>query len=68
MKSIGIVVVSYHNEAMTKKYVTEELPKLSSPYTLVVVSNASTKEESEKLAKECKLTFVDENLGGASHQ
>lgn len=64
MQKIGIVVVSYHNEAMTKKYVTEELPKLASPYTLVVVNNASTKKDSERLAKECGLTFVDDYSGG----
>ena len=66
MQNIGIVVVSYHNEAMTKKYVTEELPKLASTYTLVVINNASTRVESEKLAKECNLTFVDDYSGGAS--
>ena len=64
MKDIGIVVVSYHNEAMTKKYVMEELPKLSTPYTLVVVNNASTRDESYKLAKECGLAFVDDEMGG----
>ena len=64
MQNIGIVVVSYHNEAMTKKYVTEELPKLANNYTLVVINNASTRVESEKLAKECNLTFVDDYSGG----
>lgn len=64
MHNIGIVVVLYHNEAMTQKYVTEELPKLASPYTLVVVNNASTREKSEKLARECGLTFVNDYSGG----
>lgn len=61
MKNVGIVVVSYHNEALTKKYVTEQLPKFKTPYTLVVVNNASTREKSRKLAKESNLVFVDDN-------
>ena len=66
MQNIGVVVVSYHNEAMTKKYITEELPKLASTYTVVVVNNASTREESKKMARECGLTFVNDYSGGAS--
>jgi len=64
MQNIGVVVVSYHNEAMTKKYITEELPKLASTYTVVVVNNASTREESKKMARECGLTFVNDYSGG----
>ena len=64
MQNVGVVVVSYHNENMTKKYITEELPKLETNYTLVVVNNASTREESCKLANVCGLTFVDNEMGG----
>ena len=64
MHNVGVVVVSYHNENMTKKYITEELPKLETNYTLVVVNNASTREESCKLANVCGLTFVDNEMGG----
>lgn len=64
MQNIGIIVVSYHNEKLTKKYVTEELPKLSTPYTLVVVNNDSTREKSRKLANDCGLIFVDDDMGG----
>lgn len=60
-KKIGIVIVAYHNEAMTKKYVTEELPKLSEEFELVVVNNDATAEESRKLAEECGLTFVEDD-------
>lgn len=59
---IGIVVVSYHNEAMTKRYVTQEFPKLTGEYTLVVVNNDASMEESRKLAVQCGLTFVDDDL------
>lgn len=61
MKNVGIVIVSYHNETLTKKYVTRQLTKLTTSYTLVVVNNASTKEKSRKLAKECNLIFIDDN-------
>lgn len=57
--NIGIVVVSYHNEAMTFKYVTEQLSRLTTQYTLVVVNNDSTREKSQKMAKDCNLFFVD---------
>ena len=55
---VGIVIVSYHNEAMTKKYILQELPKLSIPYTIVVVNNDSTEEESKRLAKDCNLEYI----------
>lgn len=60
--NIGIVVVSYHNEAMTFKYVTEQLSRLTTQYTLVVVNNDSTREKSRKLAKDCNLIFIDGNF------
>lgn len=60
--NIGIVVVSYHNEAMTFKYVTEQLSRLTTQYTLVVVNNDSTREKSQKMAKDCNLIFVDSNF------
>ena len=58
MINIGIIVVSYHNEAMTQKYVTQELSKLSTPYTVVIVNNDSTEEKSRQLANVCGLEFV----------
>lgn len=45
---------------MTTRYVSEELRKLTTPYTLVVVNVATTKEESIKLADACGLCFIDE--------
>lgn len=59
--NIGIVIVSYHNDAMTHKYVTQELAKLSVPYTVVVVNNDSTEEDSRRLANMCGLEFVKDD-------
>ena len=59
--NIGIVVVSYHNEAMTRKYIMQELPKLATSYTVVVVNNESTEEESRRLADMCGLEFVKDD-------
>ena len=56
--NIGIVIVSYHNEVMTQIYIMQELPKLSIPYTIVVVNNDSTEEESKRLAKDCNLEYI----------
>ena len=60
-RKIGIVVVSYHNPDMTTRYVSKELPKLTTPYTLVVVNVAATREESSQLAEACGLCFVDDD-------
>ena len=56
--NIGIVIVSYHNEVMTQKYIMQELPKLSISYTIVVVNNDSTEGESKRLAKDCNLEYI----------
>lgn len=60
--NIGIVIVSYHNEAMTERYITQELPKLATPYTVVVVNNDASEQESRKLADKCGLCFVTEGF------
>ena len=41
---------------------TEQLSRLTTPYTLVVVNNDSTREKSRKLAKDCNLIFIDGNF------
>lgn len=43
---------------MTTHYVTKELPKLTTPYTLVVVNVAATREDSQRLADACGLCLV----------
>ena len=58
---IGIIVVSYHNPEMTTRYVRQELPKLTTPYTLVVVNVASNLDESKQLADSCGLCLVEDN-------
>ena len=67
---VGIVIVSYHNAEMTARFVRKELPKLTVPYTLVVVNNDSTPEECRSLAERCGVPeeYVlcsKENLGYA---
>lgn len=58
-ENVGIVIVSYHNPEMTIRYVTQELPKLLTPYTVVVVNVASTCKDSKKLADRCGLHYVE---------
>lgn len=67
---IGIIVVSYRNPTMTVRYVRGELPKLTTPYTLVIVNNDSTPEECDALAEACGIerdvvVCSRENLGYA---
>lgn len=59
-RKIGVIVVSYHNTDMTTRYVTKELTKLTTPYTLVVVNVAATREDSQRLADACGLRLVDD--------
>ncbi len=61
---VGVIVVSYHNPAMTIRYVKNELTKLKMQYTLVVVNNDSTHDESLELAEKCGVSFVDDDING----
>lgn len=61
-KKIGIIVVAYHNATMTERFIKTELAKLSTQFYLVVVNNASTHEESLRLAKSCDLEFINNDL------
>jgi GT2 family glycosyltransferase len=45
---------------MTTRYVTKELTKLTTPYTLVVVNVAAPREDSQRLADACGLCLVDD--------
>lgn len=56
---VGIIVVSYHNPKMTTNYVRRELSKLKTPYTLIVVNNDATEEESKALAHSCGISFYE---------
>lgn len=59
---IGIIVVAYHNAAMTEKFIQNELTKLSTQFYLVVVNNAATYEDSMNLAKTCNLRFINNDI------
>lgn len=61
---IGIVVVAYHNPAMTIRYITKELVKLTSAYTLVIVNNASTLKDSQNLAQNCEAMLLSDYTEG----
>ena len=50
MKSVTVVIVNYKNEALTIRFVKEELPKIDCPYYVVIVNNTSTKESDEALS------------------
>ena len=67
---VGIVVVTYRNAEMTARYIGQELKKLTCPYELVVVANASTPQECASLAAASGISVADvvcspENLGYA---
>lgn len=57
---IGVIIVSYHNPKSTRNYIKEQLSKLSTSYTVVVVNVAATLDDSIELATQCELTFVDD--------
>ena len=61
---LGIVVVSYHNPAMTIRFVKNELTKLKMQYTLVIVNNDSSMSKSLDLAEKCGVSFVDDDING----
>lgn len=55
----GIIIVSYHNAEGTRKYVTEQISKLSDSYRIVVVAVDATEEYGRNLAHSCNLSYVD---------
>ena len=60
-RKIGIVIVAYHNASMTERFINNELSKLSTPFHVIVVNNAATREDSLKLAQKCNLAFIDDD-------
>ena len=59
---IGVIIVSYHNPKGTRNYIKEQLSKLSTSYTVVVVNVAATLDDSIELATQCELTFVGNHI------
>lgn len=63
---VGIVIVNYRSNALTARFVREELPKISLPYVVVIVDNGATPEASARLAEETGVTVIpSENKGFA---
>ncbi|MDE7408074.1 MAG: glycosyltransferase family 2 protein, partial [Muribaculaceae bacterium] len=53
---LGVVIVAYKNPERTADYVKNQLSRLTDPYVVVVVNNASTFEECQRLAELCSGT------------
>lgn len=49
MKSIGIVIVNYRNDAETQRFIREEVSRIQLPYRLVVVDNGASEAEAKAL-------------------
>ena len=46
---IGVVVVSYHSDDLTVRFVREQLTRITLPYQVVVVANGSSQAEADAL-------------------
>lgn len=55
----GIIIVSYHNEEGTVRYIKEELSKLTDDIRIVVVAVDSDTVHAQAIAERCGLSFVD---------
>lgn len=69
---IGVIVINYHSEERTERFVREELSKISSEYAVVVVDNGSSNASEASLLEAFKgsdqTVFIapsQENLGFA---
>lgn len=62
---LGIIIVAYKNPERTADYLSNQLPKLTNQYVVVVVNNASTMAECESLASLCGGTACapDDHVG-----
>ena len=55
---LGIIVVNYKTIDRTSQYVREELAKIKTPHTIVIVNNACTDEHNTRLARACGAVLV----------
>lgn len=63
---LGIVIVNYHGDALTARFVREELPHIRIPYVAVIVDNGATPEASGRLEAETGVKVIPcENQGFA---
>lgn len=54
---IGIIVVSYHNPDMTARFVNNELIKLTTPFSLVIVNNDANQNNCNDLRNKISVGF-----------
>lgn len=50
---LGIVIVSFRNHSMTADFVNHELAKLTMPFKVAIIDNASSEEKSRELSQLC---------------
>ena len=63
---LGVVIVNYRSNALTSRFVREELPNIGIPHVVVIVDNGGTEESSKCLAEETGVPVIPcENLGFA---
>lgn len=63
---LGVVIVNYRSNALTSRFIREELPHIRMPYVAVVVDNGAAGESSRDLARETGVEVIPcENLGFA---
>ena len=63
---LGIVIVNYRSDALTSRFVREELSRIRLPHVTVVVDNGATSESSSRLEAETGVKVIPcENLGFA---
>ena len=56
-----VIIVNYKMEALTSKFVKNELVKVAIPHKTVIVNNAATKESDAALCKSLNATVINEN-------
>ena len=63
---LGVVIVNYRSNALTSRFVREELPNIGIPHVVVIVDNGGTEESSKCLAEETGVPVIPcDNLGFA---
>lgn len=59
---IGIIIVSYHNEEGTVRYILQELPKLTDNFRVIVVAVDADTTQAQYIADKCGLSQADGNI------
>lgn len=58
---LSIVVINYHQETLTIRFVKNELSKIQLPHKTIIVNNSATKESNAQLCEELCAISVDAN-------